>query len=127
VTPPPYPKTLVGRILGGSILAALLTAAALAVLVATLLSLRKSVDQEAHSNDTVAAALTLQSKVSSFESALHGYLLTTDSRFGTSLTESRGGRAPGPPPRARRGAGARGATQRGGGGWGATGPTSHRH
>jgi signal transduction histidine kinase len=94
VTPPPYPKTLVGRILGGSILAALLTAAALAVLVATLLSLRKSVDQEAHSNDTVAAALTLQSKVSSFESALHGYLLTTDSRFGTSLTESRRDLAP---------------------------------
>jgi signal transduction histidine kinase len=89
-----FPKTLVGRILVGSILAALLAAAGLAVLLVTLLSLRRSVDEEAHSNDTVAAALTLQSKVSSFESGLHGYLLTTDSRFLTSLVEARSELAP---------------------------------
>ncbi|MGH3048613.1 MAG: sensor histidine kinase, partial [Gaiellaceae bacterium] len=89
-----FPKTLVGRILGGSVLAAVLTAAALAVLLVTLIGLRRSIDQETHSNDTVAAALILEGKVSSFQSALHGYLLTTNRRFLTSLVEARRELAP---------------------------------
>ena len=81
------PRTLVGRIVGGSLLAAALAAGALALLLVSLLGLRSSIDHEAHSKDTVAAALVLQSKVSDYESALRSYLLTSNGRFLTSLED----------------------------------------
>jgi signal transduction histidine kinase len=86
---PGLPKTLMMRILSGSALSALLAAAALAVLLASLLSLRSSIDQEAHAKDTVAAALMFESRVTEFDSALHAYLLTTNRVFLTSLEQSR--------------------------------------
>ena len=88
------PQTLLGRILSGSVLSALVAGVALAVLLVSLLSLRRSIDQEAHSKDTVAAALVLESKVTDYESALHAYLLTTNREFLTSLQQAR--RALGP-------------------------------
>jgi signal transduction histidine kinase len=88
------PKSLVGRTLGGSVLAATLAAAALVLLLVSLLGLRSSIDREARSKDTVAAALVLQGKVSDYESALRGYLLTTNGGFLTSLEQAR--RALGP-------------------------------
>jgi len=87
-------RTLVGRIVGVSALAALLASAALTVLLLSLLSLRSSIDREAHSKDTVAAALILQSKVSDFESNLHAYLLTTNRHFLSSLNQSKLALAP---------------------------------
>ena len=50
------PKTLIGRVLSGSVLSALVAGAALGLLLVSLLELRRSTDQEAHSKDTVAAA-----------------------------------------------------------------------
>jgi signal transduction histidine kinase len=89
MTQPPWPRTLLGRILSGSVLSALVAGAALAVLLVSLLSLRRSIDHEAHSKDTVTAALMLQSKVTDFESALHAYLLTTNRGFLASLEQVR--------------------------------------
>src|SRR6185437_14721025 len=51
--------------------------------------LRRSIDQETHSNDTVNAALVLEGRVSTFESALHAYILTTNKGFLTSLEDAR--------------------------------------
>ncbi len=59
------------------------------MLLISLLGLRSSIDHEAHSKDTVAAALVLQNKVSDYENALRSYLLTSNGRFLTSLEEAR--------------------------------------
>jgi signal transduction histidine kinase len=88
------PRTLVGRIVGGTVLAAAMAAGALAVLLVSLLGLRSSIDHEAHSKDTVAAALVLQGQVTTYESALRGYLLTRNARFLDSLDEARLGLTP---------------------------------
>jgi signal transduction histidine kinase len=69
--------------------AAALAAAALAVLIATLVALRHSIDEEAHSNQTVTAALVLEGRTSTFQSALHAYLLTTNRRFLSSVESAR--------------------------------------
>jgi signal transduction histidine kinase len=88
------PKTLVGRIFVGSLLAAVLAAAALTLLLVSLLGLRSSIDQEARSKDTVAAALILQGKLSEYDGALRGYLLTRNRGFLTTLDRSRAALAP---------------------------------
>jgi signal transduction histidine kinase len=88
VRAPLLPRTLVGRIVGVSVVAAALAAAGLAMLLVSLLGLRSSIDHEAHSKDTVAAALVLQGKVADYESALRGYLLTSNRSFVGSLRES---------------------------------------
>jgi signal transduction histidine kinase len=88
------PRTLVGRILGVSVLAAVLAGGALALLLASLISLRNSIDHEAHSKDTVAAALVFQSAVTDYESALHSYLLTTKRSFLTPLDQAQNALTP---------------------------------
>ena len=75
---PVLPRTLVGRIVGGSLVAAVVASAALVVLLVSLFGLRHSIGEETHSNDTVNAALVLEGRVSTYESALHAYLLTTN-------------------------------------------------
>ena len=62
---------------------------ALVVLLVSLLGLRHSIGEEPHSNDTVNAALVLEGRVSTYESALHAYLLTTNRGFLASLEQAR--------------------------------------
>jgi signal transduction histidine kinase len=89
MTPRILPRTLVGRIVGGSLVAAAVASVALVVLVVSLLGLRHSIGEETHSNDTVNAALVLEGRVSTYESALHAYLLTTNRGFLVSLEQAR--------------------------------------
>jgi signal transduction histidine kinase len=83
------PNTLVARIVGGAVLAAVLAAGALALLLLSLLDLRSSIDHEAQSKDTVAAALVFQSQVNAYESALNAYLLTNNRSFLATLQATR--------------------------------------
>jgi signal transduction histidine kinase len=75
------PRTLAGRILGGSALTAALATAALGLLALSVIALRTSVDREAHSRDTLVAALRLEQTFAELEASLRGYLLTTNEVF----------------------------------------------
>ncbi len=69
------------RLVGASVVIAVLVCVAIVALIVAASSSRRSVEQERHAKDVSAATLTLEKVVADLESGLRGYVLTRDARF----------------------------------------------
>jgi signal transduction histidine kinase len=80
---------LLARISLASVVLALLVAAAFAILVFAIASLRKSTDTATRSKDVTVATLELEKLVLDLETGLRGFVLARDERFLTPLRTAR--------------------------------------
>ena len=69
------------RLVAGSVLLAIVVAAAFVILILSLATLREATRQEAQSRDVTAEALTLQKLVLDVETSLRGYVITGQRSF----------------------------------------------